>query len=82
MGIDYVQLNGVAGGTGGTEPTPAFLPSVVSNGRVTLNWSGNGNLEWAPSVLGPCTPVTPASAKPYSENVLSAQNRFYRLRKP
>jgi len=82
MGIDYVQLNGVAGGTGGTEPAPAFLPSVVSNGRVTLNWSGNGNLEWAPSVLGPWTPVTPAAAKPYSENVLSAQNRFYRLRKP
>ncbi len=71
MGIDYVQLNG------GT--ALAFVAPVVSSGKVTLNWTGTGNLAWAPSVLGPWTPITPAPAPGYSENILPAQNRFYRL---
>ena len=76
MGIDYVQLNGAA------EPPLAFLPPAVSNGQVALNWTGTGNLEWAPTLLGPWTPITPAPGKPYAEAIVTAQNRFYRLRKP
>ena len=74
MGIDYVQLN-----AGTAEASLTFLPPVVSNGKVTLNWSGTGNLEWAPAVLGPWTPITPAPASGYSEDIVLAQNRFYRL---
>lgn len=75
MGIDYVSLS-----SPGAEPLQ-FLAPVVSNGQVTLNWTGTGNLEWAPSVLGPWTAFTPAPAKPYSEAIVPAQNRFYRLKR-
>jgi hypothetical protein len=78
MGIDYVQLNPLAD----NKPL-AFLPSVLSAGKITLNWTGTGNLEWAPAVTGPWTAVTPApSNNTFSENIVVAQNRFYRLRKP
>ncbi len=77
MGIDYVQLN-----AGPAPQTMAFLPPAVSNGKITLNWTGSGNLEWAPTVAGPWTPITPAPANPYSETIVSASSRFYRLKKP
>ena len=75
MGIDYVQLN------------PAviplrFLPAVVNNNQVTLSWTGTGALEWAPTVLGPWTPLAPVPSSPYSETIVSSENRFYRLKKP
>ena len=73
MGIDYVQLNG---------PKPLqFLPAVITNGVITLKWTGTGALEWAPTVLGPWTPITPQPTSPYSEPVISTANRFFRLRK-
>ncbi len=77
MGIDYVQLNP----PGDTTPPPTFLTPVLSAGKVTLNWNGTGVLESAPAILGPWTAITPAPAKPYSEDVLPTQNRFYRLRR-
>jgi hypothetical protein len=77
MGIDYVQLN-----AGTPEAALAFLPSsVVSNGKITLNWSGTGTLASAPTVSGPWTPITPA-ASGYSENIVAGQNRFFRLTNP
>src|SRR5439155_4872442 len=70
MGIDYVQLNGAAA-------TPLqFVPPVVSNGKVTLNWTGTGTFAWAPTVLGPWTTNTTAVTG-YSEDILPTQNRFY-----
>jgi hypothetical protein len=78
MGLDYVQMNG------GTPPPPAgrpvFLPPTASGGKITLSWTGSGNLEWAPAILGPWTPITPAPTSPYSENIQAGQNRFYRLK--
>jgi hypothetical protein len=78
MGFDYIQLNG------GTPPVvatpPKFLPAVVSGGKVTLSWTGTGSLQSAPTVLGPWTPITPVPGTPYSENVVTGQNRFYRLK--
>ena len=77
MGIDYVQIGTVE------DDTPLeFLPSVVSNGQLTLTWNGTGNLEWAPAVTGPWTAITPNPTTPYSENLTVADRRFYRLRKP
>jgi hypothetical protein len=59
-------------------PAPLkFLPSVVSSGQITLSWTGSGRLQWAPTVQGPWTFITPAPAPPYSEALVS--NRFYRL---
>jgi len=72
MGIDYVQLNQVQ---------LKFLAPVVNSGAVTLDWTGIGQLEWAPKVIGPWTPVSPAPEPPYTEFLTIGENRFYRLRK-
>ena len=72
MGIDYVQLNHVQ---------LRFLPAVMTNGVITLNWTGVGELEWAPTILGPWTPFDPVPAPPFSEAVALGGNRFYRLRR-
>jgi len=78
MGIDYVRIHS-ASDTG--EP-PKFLTSAVSNGKITLTWSGTGALEAAPAVTGPWTAVAGNPASPFSENVdLAQKGRFYRLRK-
>ncbi len=70
MGFDYVQL--------GRVPLK-FLPPAVSSGKVTLNWTGIGQIEWAPTILGPWMPIAPAPTPPYSENIVFGTNRFYRL---
>jgi hypothetical protein len=73
MGIDYVQLNNPS------EAPLAFLAPVLKAGKLTLTWTGTGKLESAPSVSGPWTPVTPAPASGYIEDLAAAGNRFYRL---
>ena len=60
-------------------PSPLkFLPSVVSGSQITLSWTGSGRLQWAPTIQGPWTFITPAPASPYSE-ARTPGNRFYRL---
>ena len=71
MGIDYVQLNRVP---------LQFLPPSVAGGKITLNWTGIGQVESAPSIVGPWTPVAAAIDPPYSEDLVPGQSRFYRLR--
>jgi hypothetical protein len=71
MGIDYIQLNKVS---------VQFLPPTLSNGKITLTWTGIGQLESAPTMNGPWTVVTAAVDPPYSEDVVPNENRFYRLR--
>ncbi len=74
MGIDYIKLN--------PSVIPLqFLRTVVNNSQVTLSWTGNGALEWAPTVLGPWNPVNPVPSSPYTEAITPGENRFYRLRK-
>jgi hypothetical protein len=55
-----------------------FLSAVVSSGQITLSWTGSGQLQWAPTIQGPWTSITPAPASPYSEALVPG-NRFYRL---
>jgi hypothetical protein len=43
-----------------------------------LSWTGSGQLQWAPTIQGPWTSITPAPASPYSEALVPG-NRFYRL---
>ncbi len=79
MGIDFVRIH-AAGDTG--QPLE-FVSSTVSGGRITLTWTGTGNLESAPAVNGPWTAVTPNPTSPFSENIAAGSTgRFYRLRQP
>lgn len=60
-------------------PKLRFGPATTSEGQIHLNWTGSGQLEWAPSSDGPWTPVAPAPAGAYSEPVVPDANRFFRL---
>ncbi len=60
-------------------PAPDFLPPVLVGGQVKLEWKGSGQLQWAPSLLGPWTSITPQPASPYAEAVVDDANRFFRL---
>jgi hypothetical protein len=76
MGIDFVRVH-AAGDTG----TPAtFSTPTISGNNITLNWTGNGTLEWAPTVLGDWTPYSPAPSGTHTEPIVAGQNRFYRIR--
>jgi hypothetical protein len=59
-----------------------FLAPVVTNGQITLSWTGSGQLEWSTNLLGPWMTNTSENASPYSEAVVSGQSRFYRLVTP
>jgi len=58
---------------------PIFLPPTVSGGQIHLNWTGSGRLEWAPTVRGSWTEITPAPTPPTSLNLVPGENRFFRL---
>ena len=74
MGIGYVSLHGEL------DDPMEFLDVSVSDGEITLTWSGEGVLEWAPDVEGPWNPVEPApSSTTYTEDIIASENRFYRL---
>lgn len=63
-----------------SEPVVArFLPPVLNAGQITLNWTGDGQIESAPYVDGPWSPLTQAVARPYSEQIAPFGSRFYRI---
>lgn len=60
-------------------PTSEFLPATLTDGQLQLDWTGEGQLEWAPTITGPWTPITPRPSPPYSEEIVPGLDRFFRL---
>ncbi len=60
-------------------PAPEFGPLSVADGRMALEWTGPGQLEWASAVTGPWTRLDPAPSSPHSEEIVPGEDRFYRL---
>ncbi len=60
-------------------PPPTFLPPIIENGQIKLQWTGGGQLFRSTSVVGPWEAVTPAPSSPYAEDMVPGENRFYRL---
>jgi len=60
---------------------PTFYPPVVVDGRIVLDWTGTGQLQFASNLQGPWTSVMPAPAPPYTEPLAGAP-RFFRLSYP
>ncbi len=56
---------------------PMFLPPALGNGQLTLDWSGSGTLQWAPTVQGVWTSI-PLAESPYTEPLMPT-NRFFRF---
>ncbi len=57
-----------------------MLPPVVQDGKITLSWTGTGTLEWSQTLReNEWTPVTPAPAPPYTEDLAPGGSRFYRV---
>jgi hypothetical protein len=78
---DYASLRSYNSVPATFTPLPAplkFLAPVINSGQITLSWTGSGRLQWAPTLQGPWTFITPAPAPPYAESFVPG-NRFYRL---
>jgi hypothetical protein len=64
-------------------PVLMFRSPAMRAGRLELDWSGTGRLEWAPNPSGPWTAVDPSPAPPWSEPLQGlGPQRFYRLVRP
>ncbi len=60
-------------------PPLEFTSVEISGGKVHLSWTGTGQLERATSLSGAWTPIQPAPTSPYEEDVVTGENRFFRL---
>jgi hypothetical protein len=60
---------------------PVFAAPTIDGTRIQLNWTGQGQLEWAPALSGPWSQVSPAPASGYTEDIVTGQSRFYRLKR-
>jgi len=59
-----------------TEP-PAFTKTTLNaNGSITIEWTGGGALEAAPSLSGPWAPV-PGAASPYTFTPAAGQDSLF-----
>jgi len=62
------------------EPEPLeFLAPAIEGASLRLDWTGTGQLEWAPAATGPWSKVSPAPEPPYMAEIVAGENRFYRL---
>ncbi len=78
MGIDYVHIGEIEA----VDTTPPVLEGItLQGGNVTISWTGNGNLESAPTVEGPWSPVTPTPSSPFTDSA-SVGQKFFRVRQP
>ncbi|HYG24314.1 MAG TPA: hypothetical protein VEH04_16160 [Verrucomicrobiae bacterium] len=75
----YRRDPGTFAGLSSVSAPMVFQSVVAEDGEVTLTWTGNGQLEWAPSVEGPWEAITPAPTSPYTEELVPGDARFYRL---
>ncbi len=83
--IDFAQVRlfndnpaGFSALPGTVVAPPQFQAPVISNGQITLSWTGSATLQWASAVNGPWNTYTPDATSPYTEAMTSG-NRFYRL---
>lgn len=60
---------------------PSFYPPVVVDGRIVLDWSGTGQLQFTSNLQGAWTSILPAPEPPYTEP-LAGTARFFRLSYP
>jgi hypothetical protein len=63
-------------------PPPRFLPIVLTGNQVRLDWTGTGQLQWAPNLAGPWTSFSPPPSPPCFDDVIPGATRFYRLVQP
>jgi hypothetical protein len=56
-----------------------FLAPLLKDGQLTLDWTGNGDLEWAPTPTGPWTAVEPTPIAPHTEVLVPGTDRFFRI---
>jgi hypothetical protein len=52
---------------------------VITSGKIRLEWMGAGELQRAPSISGPWTPIQPLPTSPFEDDLVPGENRFYRL---
>jgi len=72
-------LEDVAWSTVSNSLVTAMQPLLVATNQVTVQWSGEGQLQWASSPLGPWNSITPAPPPPYTEPLATNGSRYYRL---
>jgi alpha-tubulin suppressor-like RCC1 family protein len=61
-------------------PTPGSLQASVLSSGLVVRWTGQGNLQWAPTLLGPYTDVA-CQGNSYTNLDLTAPAKFFRLRR-
>jgi hypothetical protein len=59
--------------------SPMFLPPILVSNQLILNWTGQGQLQSAPAVIGVYTNITPAPTPPYTSSVMQIEGRFFRI---
>ncbi len=58
---------------------PSFLPPVLLGNELILDWTGVGQLQSAPTVIGVYTNITPAPVPPYTNVIVPGGNQFFRI---
>ena len=80
---ERIEAHFLAGklGLGGPPPEepPVFDPITLSDGQVTISWTGTGILEESDDVAGP---YTESANQNNPQTVTPVGNKYYRLRQP
>ncbi|MGC9452973.1 MAG: hypothetical protein ACP5I4_16170, partial [Oceanipulchritudo sp.] len=58
---------------------PRMTMTSPSSNEFTIEWNGEGALEWANDLSGPWTPFAPQAESPFADSLTSGK-RFYRLK--
>jgi hypothetical protein len=60
--------------------TPVFLPPILDNNQLILDWTGAAQLQSAPTAMGVYTNIIPVPTAPYTNPIVPGQDQFFRLR--